>query len=294
MALYGIHFALFVSSCVAMIHRPPQTSFLPIATTAIFVFSTFIIIVNRMAYIEMISVLGGRLPAGWLRALLIVQVVGNRVTFFLGDLIVVWRAWVLWKYTRTVRVMLVLCVFGMVGGGVADMVVGIRAHDRGQTACASILARVLTTLLPVLVSSIISTSLVAYRAWQYYRSVNAEYRSRLLPRIGRALLLLIETGAMYIAFWIACLIIGTRSSAAGDGRFYYLWAAITPNVIGIFPTAIILIVATKRSFADPARPTLEGDDTSNAIRFTAYPNSLTSVADPASGSRTEEPVTVIL
>ena len=83
---------------------------------------------------------------------------------------------------------------------------------------------------------------------QYYHNINAEYRSRLLPRIGRALLLLIETGAMYIAFWvsddmafsdipqsdaaqIACLVIGTRSSATGDGRFYYLWAAITPNVI---------------------------------------------------------------
>ncbi|KAL1726004.1 hypothetical protein EV714DRAFT_220182, partial [Schizophyllum commune] len=168
------------------------------------------------------------------------------------DLIVVWRAWVLWKYTKTARVMLRLCVLGMLGGGIADMVVGIRAHDRGQTASASILARVLTTLLPVLMASIISTSLVAYRAWclvrQYYHNISAEYRSRLLPRIGKVLLLLIETGAMYIAFWvsnhiafsyisqsdaaqIACLVIGTRSSATGDGRFYYLWAAITPNVI---------------------------------------------------------------
>ncbi|KAI4518063.1 hypothetical protein K525DRAFT_273017 [Schizophyllum commune Loenen D] len=148
-----------------MIHQPPLTYFLPFATTFIFIFSTLVIIVNRMAYMELISVLGGRLPAGWLRALLIVQVVGNRVTFFLGDLIVVWRAWALWKYTKMVRVMLRLCVLAMLGGGIADMVVGIRAHDQGQTASASILARVLTTLLPVLVSSIISTSLVAYRAW---------------------------------------------------------------------------------------------------------------------------------
>ncbi|KAL1740399.1 hypothetical protein HDZ31DRAFT_20865, partial [Schizophyllum fasciatum] len=169
-----------------------------------------------------------------------------RHKFFLGDLIVVWRAWVLWPGSQVVHIILGACVVGMIGASVAELVIGIKAHRQGQSVSASILARILTTLLPVLVTSMIGTSLVAYRAWRYYKDVRIDHGSRFLPRVGQAMLLLIESGAIYIAFWVNMFV--QNAEICIDA--YRLRIPLKRKLQGIFPTSIILIVSTKRSFAD--------------------------------------------
>ena len=64
--------------------------------------------------------------------------------------------------------------------------------------------------------------------------------------------------------------------------------ALTIYLQGIFPSAIILIVATKRSFADAVAPrTTASEDVSNVIRFTTYDGSPMSSIVPSSSSQPE-------
>lgn len=108
------------------------------------------------------------------------------VKFVLGDCIVAWRAWILWDRNITVRVLLCVCLLGSFGNyfleffhrepgeridvkftfivaAVVDGTLTVIGEVRGQRERSGVQTLVLT--FPLFFTNIVSTSLVALKAW---------------------------------------------------------------------------------------------------------------------------------
>ncbi|THU84615.1 hypothetical protein K435DRAFT_971074 [Dendrothele bispora CBS 962.96] len=185
-----------------------------------------------------------------------VAVILGRITFVLGDSIVVWRAWVLYSsdnYRVIIRMILAGCVLGSCVGAFVDAGFNLKdstndADGPGTTKYA--------LYVPLLVTNVVATSLVGYKFWLYRRSLRKpeKYRSKdeirgssQKPAVEKILIVLLESGFAFFIVWII-------SALAALGFFgdigKSVMACITPHLSSIYPTLIIILVALHKSEID--------------------------------------------
>ncbi|GJE87242.1 hypothetical protein PsYK624_033250 [Phanerochaete sordida] len=169
------------------------------------------------------------------------------INMLLGDIIVLWRAWVLWPNQRTVQacsssIILVTTV----------MLIGTVTMDDGLTFLFFPIAIFLS-----LFTNIWSTALIVVRAWQHRQQIGAQLHGGSRTRAQTALLLLIESGVLYFLLWvplagyaivdIAELYPGSLAFLPSDPGAHYLKAMMDVvsgaliDVVGMYPTAVILV-----------------------------------------------------
>ncbi|KAJ7592312.1 hypothetical protein C8J56DRAFT_887017 [Mycena floridula] len=96
--------------------------------------------------------------------------IGASISMFylIGDSIVVFRAWVLWTNHSGVHVLLCICLFGTFVGVTVDLVFGIlfalsQLSDSPRFPPTGL--RTLILMLPLLLTNLISTLLIACKVW---------------------------------------------------------------------------------------------------------------------------------
>ncbi|KAI0744306.1 hypothetical protein C8Q80DRAFT_890132 [Daedaleopsis nitida] len=204
------------------------------------------------------------------------------VNVVLGDAMVWWRAWVLWRSSRTVRAICVLLISATFATGV---IVTTHACSNLNTLDTSVLFYAdggvstrgtgtvgsfftadswgLATSALSLGTNIVATSLIAYKAWHHRRSVACHLRmGSARTQVEKALTLFVESGMLYCILWVFIVVYqslaGSDSEDPGYGvrgteeRFtygfdYVLEGCLIP-LIGIYPTLIIILVALDRSY----------------------------------------------
>ncbi|KAI0761070.1 hypothetical protein BD413DRAFT_250713 [Trametes elegans] len=199
------------------------------------------------------------------------------INILIGDAIVWWRALVLFERDRRLVLVSVALVAATAGLGIVDTVVscedifiqGNKAQQgtifftnefhAGELYGYNVYGAAAATLS--LLTNVVATVLIACKAG--HKRLIKDYLS-CIPKRDQAihvLVLLIESGAVYsilltfaVAFGFATVPRGPRpiSAQAEDAvlHFYlYLQSSLIP-LIGMYPTAIILIVALKRSRCD--------------------------------------------
>ncbi|KAL1759703.1 hypothetical protein FB107DRAFT_204320 [Schizophyllum commune] len=250
---YAVGYGILLTLCIVAIsmfaRRTSTGCFLPIATGAIFLSSTIWFILNfRIAVLTCL----GETPIVLSRVarLSIAYVVFFRINCVLSDAVVVWRAWVLWPGSRTIKLILSLSMLGTIAGSIAEAVlISISSKETVTTVTPpeSVLwPRFLLSTLPIITTNIIATGITAAKVWDYRTNVKTSLPQRSAPiRVMKILLLSVESGLLYATFWIATFLVGVADLPATYGLTNpyapgAVMSNILPSIAAIYPLIIVI------------------------------------------------------
>ncbi|KAK7020329.1 hypothetical protein R3P38DRAFT_1201303 [Favolaschia claudopus] len=194
-------------------------------------------------------------PVMTLKRLDIGQTWLRRITYFLSDVIVVWRAWVIWHDNLIVHAVLAVCLIGTGATSLVLAVFNTKTEFQGTHYDRD--TKNFLGTFGLLVTNFGATALISYKLWYYRRNVKKylNHPRNASTKIENVLILLMETGGLYCAFWIL-LMIGDYGYYGPD--FELEW--FQPNISGIYPTIIIFMVSRKMMLSEemlstPSLPT---------------------------------------
>ncbi|KAI4524752.1 hypothetical protein K525DRAFT_266714 [Schizophyllum commune Loenen D] len=246
MALYGIQVALSLAAIALLNRKEGRTWILMTAILLLLASSTEGMVGQMVGYAVQMPLFGSRPPD--IQALMYgigsAGAMTSRLNLVISDALVVWRAWVLpWTQGRIVRGALLFCV---VCSAVAAIIDGVwsakEMYEGNKPEWLSILS---TALL--LVTNFVTTVLVAIEVWIYRRDV-AAWLHPASPgqRAGAVLMILLESGLVYCAFWVIVLIIDCATTPESEFSFILIFASTAPLLAGIYPTFVVVIVTAQQ------------------------------------------------
>ncbi|KAH9173212.1 hypothetical protein EDB89DRAFT_2068972 [Lactarius sanguifluus] len=168
------------------------------------------------------------------------------VQYILSDIICAWRAVVLWNRDKHVTALLLFLVLGTTGTYKRLLVVVILLIPILSPPYVSIpiIADDLGPLLvvfPILGTNLVSTALIAMKAWQYRVSIKKHLgKGTGSVRVDRVFALLIESGFVYCCLWILYVILtfNLNTTVMHNALLF---------VSGLYPTLIVILVAMQKS-----------------------------------------------
>ncbi|KAJ7584627.1 hypothetical protein C8J56DRAFT_1166654 [Mycena floridula] len=167
-----------------------------------------------------------------------VYTISVHVMFFMSDLIVVWRAWVLCD-RRSIHVVLFCCILASIAGNVIHVAEQIRLWTG---AILEITPKIITLVVLFLLASsnVVATSAIAHKAWMCRVSVRKELSNiAQTTRAEKVLLLLIESGAVYLGGWVVDVMLFLVPST---GLPFLYGSEFTPYITAMYPVIVILLV----------------------------------------------------
>ncbi|KAJ6567070.1 hypothetical protein B0H19DRAFT_1139311 [Mycena capillaripes] len=173
------------------------------------------------------------------RTLRLVQVTIRRLIYFLSDIIVVWRAWAIWRESLVVRAVLTVCLLATFVTSLTLYIFNIESTEYGRSYPA--LTQNFLGTFCLLLTNFIATALIGYKLWYYRRNLRQYLnRGNRTTKVESVLILLLESGGLYCAFWILMML--------GDFGYFKDFGLewVQPNVSGIYPTVIILVVSQRK------------------------------------------------
>ncbi|KAJ7592271.1 hypothetical protein C8J56DRAFT_1046645 [Mycena floridula] len=210
----------------------------------------------------------------------------TRLNYLIGDSIVVWRAWVLWTNHSRVHMLLCICLFGTFVGVTVDLVFAVlfelsRFSDTPRFPPTG--QRTLILTLPLFLTNLISTLLIAYKVWKYRvetkQNLGLSHNKR--NKVERVLILLTESGSIYCLLWLGALVFGFKSSDE-QSLSYALISNIIPQLV-IYPILIILLVTLEKANLES---TITGPSFSQSLQFASRPQVPTATDDVTPDSTT--------
>ncbi|RDB20153.1 hypothetical protein Hypma_012952 [Hypsizygus marmoreus] len=176
----------------------------------------------------------------------------------ISDLVVVWRAWVLFTEQLWVMAVPLLLALGTIGTtlayiGLTMVTSGTNVAANAETAA---LANVLNASLALsLATNGAATGLIAYKFWTHRKFVvNMLGIARRQSRVQKVLIILVESGLIYCLFQLMMLILGFTMPEGGPGSAPYLASpviyAIYTELTAMYPTIIAVLVNSQRSISD--------------------------------------------
>ncbi|THU87309.1 hypothetical protein K435DRAFT_804448 [Dendrothele bispora CBS 962.96] len=159
----------------------------------------------------------------------------SRLNFVMGDIVVVWRAWVLFPQELPVKVALSICLLGSFVGTSLDIGLLIKGalgnpSYTGKNTDSIILA------VPLIFTNFTATTLIGFKAWRHFQSVQRNLRSTNGSQ---------KSGLIYLAFWVISTIgfVVPGSRQDNDTIVTQVYRTILPELVAIYPILIILVVA---------------------------------------------------
>ncbi|KAJ7490894.1 hypothetical protein FB451DRAFT_1221323 [Mycena latifolia] len=210
-------------------------------------------------------------PIVILKRLDITQTCLRRLTYFLSDIIVVWRAWVIWQESRIVHAGLAVCLIATGATSLTLAVFNFKSEFHGVHYPR--LTQNFLGTFGLLVTNFTATVLISYKLW-YYRKNVKKYINRTAngnTKVEGVLILLMESGCFYCIFWIL-LMVGDFGYYGPD--FGFEW--FQPNISGIYPTIIIFMVSRQMMMSEEALTSRGSQPSSGRTERTIWFNSAPS------------------
>ncbi|THU85843.1 hypothetical protein K435DRAFT_805570 [Dendrothele bispora CBS 962.96] len=222
-----------------------------IATLSMFLGSSITVIARTVYYVVQIQQLGDSSynPLPTMTAWNIAHVVASKIIYFLGDLIVVWRAWILYE-SRIIKSFLSACVLLSLATSILNVVISVR--DVQANSFSSLIF-----------TNLIATILIGYKAWVYRHFIKSHlgtFNTR--TQVEQVLILLVESGLVYCAIWVLDLVLVSILSTANSASEYL--AVLFPHLETIYPNTIILLTALQKN-------PLRNDSSRQSVHFPTYP-----------------------
>jgi len=139
------------------------------------------------------------------------------------DSICAWRTVILWNKDKRIIAILVFFILGTTVAAGCGVVFGFALFPG-----------------PILVTNLLSTGLIAWKAWQRRIPVKEHLREGSQLRFERVFALLLESGLIYCCIWI--LYGGSMWGGLPNPGFTFIMF-----VSGLYPTLIIILVSKQMS-----------------------------------------------
>lgn len=178
----------------------------------------------------------------------------------IGDGIIIWRVYAFWPSVRERLVLVIPLAF--LGGSIAcslmltycsahlgaDIKLGTYQHP---AFCRNIQT---TSYSMTLATTAVATILIALKTWRYRRMhVLAFGKTSPQTRTQRVMFLLVESGVLYMLFFLVQVILSLDSvnnSVNQNERLIFaftIYEYITSSIVGIYPTLVVVLVHSKNS-----------------------------------------------
>ncbi|THV01702.1 hypothetical protein K435DRAFT_853565 [Dendrothele bispora CBS 962.96] len=197
----------------------------------------------------------------------------DSMIYVVGDGIVVWRAWKLCPHQIFVKLALTICMMGSSAGALLHA--GLIAKNLTANFNASTSGRFndLILAIPLCLTNLTATALIGYKAW------NLGLTNGSSKKVQKILLLLIESGTLYLWIWIGYAVAAHFAQSNTD-IFIQVYSTILPQLSAIYPILIILAAGHEN-----ARPDNENDmSLSQSIQFASRQASSQDAHDTMIGS----------
>ncbi|THU78062.1 hypothetical protein K435DRAFT_877057 [Dendrothele bispora CBS 962.96] len=180
------------------------------------------------------------------------EIVANfmeRMNFLISDGIVVWRAWIMFPHNIVVRSMLAICMIGSFVGTFVDVGISSVRFLRDPTNTGE-KSGLLIMALPFIITNAVATGTIGWKAWCHHKDIkqNLDLSGNSISRVQKVLLLLVESGVVYCALWIAYTIV---SFEGAQSTSFQVYSSAMPSISALYPILIILIAALENSKDDP-------------------------------------------
>ncbi|KAL1736426.1 hypothetical protein EV714DRAFT_198555 [Schizophyllum commune] len=240
-SFYGVQSALLlIAAWFILSRRNGRSRFMLGALVALFSCSSMVVIAHEVSYVvQTPSEVGTASKQAIKHFILRVDVllaVAQRFNFVVSDIIVAWRAWVIWSESRVARVILAVSV----GSGLVGAII----------ECVWVLERLITT------NTTIS------KPMDYRRDVKGNLGlSTKRTQVEKVLTMLVESGSVYCLIWLAHLIAQSVIGAAGFTPTRLVDTALH-SISAIYPTVVVLIAMHSNT-----TQTLLSSQISHALNF---------------------------
>jgi hypothetical protein len=250
--VYGAYIVVYVTSAYVLLKKPGFTSSPP--RMFMFGITTFIFALGIIALV-LSTVLGCRLMKAILMnsdldsSFLVSSAVWatmTRLMYILSDIICSWRTVVLWNRDKRVIAILLFFILGSTVAAVLDLYFSLipvfgaanrSIEDPGKVGERALLF----VVLPTLATNLLSTGLIAWKAWERRGPVKIHLSDGGgSVRVDRVFALLIESGFIYCCIWVLYAI-------SVFGVFLDPGFIAMAGVAGLYPTLIIILVSTQMS-----------------------------------------------
>lgn len=159
----------------------------------------------------------------------------SHLMYILCDIVCAWRTVVLWRRDKRVIAILLFFILGTTVAAGFALSLGM-SNDLMESGKLDLLM-----VGPTLGTNLLSTGLIAWKAWQRRISVRKHLREgSVFFRVDRVFALLIESGLVYCCVWGLYLILAFRALPYPD-------FTIMVFISGLYPTVIIILVGMQMS-----------------------------------------------
>jgi len=248
--VYGAYIVAYITSVYVLLCKPGFTS----NPTRMFMFgiTTFMFALGIIALV-LVTIVEFRLVMRFIIGLPMSPLILNCyyvwetitcLMYILCDVICASRTVVLWNRDKRVIAVLVLSVLGTIAAAAYAFATGIIFCLIPDETNPMMGRLDLILICPTLATNLLSTGLIAWKAWQRRITVGKHLRegSRFL-RIDRVFALLIESGLIYCLIWIIYCI--STFGVIPSPSF-----TLIVFVSGLYPTLIIILISKQMSPVD--------------------------------------------
>ncbi|KAI0739929.1 hypothetical protein C8Q80DRAFT_1274953 [Daedaleopsis nitida] len=193
------------------------------------------------------------------------------VNVVLGDAVVWGRVWTLWPGSLIVRAACLILLTATLAMGLLDVndscppsaFEPLLYYNLAQIPPGALFQKNLfglTASVLSLATNMVATALIWIKAWEHRKFI-ADINLGRTSRVERALALLIESGSVYCILWMLLVtyqviwqIYGNAISPTFNSAFEYFLKGCLIPLVGMYPTAIILLVALDKSHFGATTP----------------------------------------
>ncbi|KAH9004434.1 hypothetical protein EDB86DRAFT_1941544 [Lactarius hatsudake] len=251
--VYGVYIVLYVTSVHILIKRGftscrPRMIMFGITTLMFALAIVALVLRTTLGFQEMQWFLGFPSANTWsderFLVVTLVEATITRLMYILSDIVCTWRAVVLWNRDKRIIVILLLLIFGTAAAAGCELRLSNPVFPSGESSLAGDVGP-LIMVGPTLATNLVSTGLIAWKAWQRRVEVKKHLgEASRSVRVERVFALLVESGFIYCCVWIVYLIsaldlIPVPGFAVMDDVLLF--------VSGLYPTLIIILVAMQKS-----------------------------------------------
>ncbi|KAE9395546.1 hypothetical protein BT96DRAFT_997570 [Gymnopus androsaceus JB14] len=267
--LYGIYSTLFLLAAYVLLSRNDLKSrprfILLIVLVVMFLIATADLVCTVDYFFVQLPTLGFD-PPDINETLLAIAASNNlfiRLNFVISDGVVVWRAWILFPYNLAMKLLLVLMAGHLSEGWFTP----------SNPLYEVPITRELLLTLPLLITNLVTTFSIAYKAWIHRRNLRLllSGTGTTFTRVQKVLMLLADSGIVYCALWIAYT--GVVLSVQTETIPFQVYTSVMPIISAIYPVLIILLTSLEKSEDDS-----ENDiSLSQSIRFAKHQQNTTNI-----------------
>ncbi|KAH9173221.1 hypothetical protein EDB89DRAFT_747202 [Lactarius sanguifluus] len=250
--VYGGYIVLYIASVHILLNTPGFTSSRPRMfmfgiTTFMFSLAVIALVLRTALRFQLMRIILNLSGNVWtfdrIFVAYMVEATIARLMYILSDIICAWRAVVLWNRDKRIIAILLLLILGTTAAAGCELGLDFippSSRTRFQTNFGPLIM-----VGPTLGTNVVSTGLVAWKAWQHRVSVRKHLgEGSGSVRVERVFALLIESGFIYCCPWIVYLISAFDVIPAPS---FNVMDDVLLLVSGLYPTLIIILVAMQKS-----------------------------------------------